>query len=141
MRWRTFFALAITAVLAFAAVTVVALEGVEAVDLRTTTPDGGQRTTRIWIADDEGVLWIEAANPDRPFLHDIAEHPTVELLRHGAIRKYRAVPVPGEEGHRTVRRLLRERYGWADRWIALLADTSHSVGIRLENRNPGTIPH
>ncbi len=141
MRWRTLFALAITAALAFAVITVVALEGVEAVDLRTTTSDGGQRTTRIWIAEEDGVLWIEAANPDRPFLHDIEQHPTVELLRDGAIRKYRAVPVPGDDGHRTVRRLLRERYGWADRWVALLADTSGSVGIRLEHRNPGAIPH
>jgi hypothetical protein len=36
------------------------------------------------------------------------------------------------EGHARIRRLLAARYGWADRWIGLLADTSHSRAVRLD---------
>jgi hypothetical protein len=119
---------------AFAAVTLFALEGKEVVQLRTTTPDGGVRVTRTWIADAEGASWLEAATPDRPFLRDIEARPDVELMRAGSLLTLRAVPVPGDAGHRTIRRLLAEKYGWADTWIGLLADTSRSVAVRLDPR-------
>jgi hypothetical protein len=118
----------------FAAVTLVALEGVEVVRLRTTPPDGGARTTRIWVADADGAMWIESATPERPFLHDIATHPDVDLVRGARVLPMRATVLAGDEGHRTIRRLLRARYGWADRWIGMLADTSRSVAIRLDHR-------
>jgi hypothetical protein len=31
-----------------------------------------------------------------------------------------------------VRSLLREKYGWADRWVGLLQDTSQAVPVRLD---------
>jgi hypothetical protein len=120
----------------FAAVTLVALEGKEVVQLRTTTPDGSVRVTRTWIADADGASWLEAATPDRPFLHDVEYRPDVELVRGGSVLTLRAVPVPGDTGHRTIRRLLAEKYGWADGWIGLLTDTSRSVAVRLAPRTP-----
>ena len=30
-----------------------------------------------------------------------------------------------------VRRLLAAKYGWKDRWIGMLADTSESLGLRI----------
>jgi hypothetical protein len=120
------------AALVFAAVTLVALEGVEVVQLRTTAPDGSLRTTRTWVADAGGAMWIEAATPERPFLQDIGARPEAELVRGGRVLRLRATVVPGEEGHRQVRGLLRVKYGWADRWIGMLTDTSRSVAIRLE---------
>ena len=124
------------AVLAFGAVTLAALEGREVVRLRTTMPDGGVRTTRTWVADADGVLWIESATPERPFLRDIAARPDVELVRGGRGLPMHATIVAGDDGHRRIRSLLREQYGWADRWIGLLTDTSRSVAIRLEDRAP-----
>ena len=120
----------------FAAVTLVALEGKEVVQVRTTTPDGGVRVTRTWIADDDGTSWLEAATPDRPFLRDVEQRPELELVRGGSVLTLRAVPVPGDAGHRTIRRLLAEKYGWADTWIGQLTDTSHSVAVRLDPRTP-----
>ena len=125
------------AALLFAGVTLVALEGREVVVLRTTGAHGGTRATRIWIADYEGAAWIEAANPDREFYRHILEHPEVELVRNGAARRYHAVPVTGSDGHKLIRSLLAEKYGLADRWIGLLADTSASIAIRLEPRDGG----
>jgi hypothetical protein len=122
------------ALAAFAGVTLAALEGTEVVRLRTVAPDGTTRTTRTWVAEADGALWIEAATPERPFLLDLASHPDVELVRHGHVLALRAVPVPGEAGHRNIRALLAARYRWADTWIGLLTDTRHSVAVRLVPR-------
>jgi hypothetical protein len=112
---------------ALAAITILALEGREVVVVRT--PDG--RGTRTWIADDGGAAWVEAANPERPFLRALDTRPDVEVVRGGATHRCRATAMPNPEGHRRVRELLARKYGWADRWIGMLADTSRSVGIRL----------
>jgi len=117
---------------AFAAVTLVALEGREVVVVHTRAADGMAHATRTWVADDGGAAWIEAANPERPFLHDVAGGGTLALERHGRIRRCRAEIQPNPAGHEKIRALLAARYGWADRWIALLADTRRSVALRLE---------
>ena len=119
-------------VLVFGAVTLYALEGHEVVVLRTHAPDGSTRQTRTWVADDDGALWIEAAMPERPFLQDILSRPQVEVERGGTVRRFRPMPVPNPGGHAHIRRLLAERYGWADCWIGLLTDTSRSVEVRLD---------
>jgi hypothetical protein len=132
MRARRLVGAAALAALAFGVVTLVALEGVEVVQLRTVAPDGSVRTTRTWVADDAGATWIEAANPERPFLLDLQARPDVSLVRRGGEQRLRAVPVPGDAPHRRIRELLRLKYGWADAWIGLLANTSRSVAVRLE---------
>lgn len=114
--------------LAFAAVTLVALEGREEVVVET---GGGAHRTRTWIADDADGTWIEAANPERPFVADLRRSPTLVLDRGGVRRTCRAELVGNPEGHDRVRRLLRDRYGWADSWIGLLADTRASLAVRV----------
>lgn len=116
----------------FAAITLAALEIPEVVVVRTRDPSGGMRTTRTWIADADGLAWIEAANPEREFYRSIVADPDIELERHGALRRYHAVPLANPDGHRLIRRLLAEKYGVADWWIGLIADTSRSIAIRLE---------
>ena len=134
MSLRRLAAVLAAAVLGFAGVTLLALEGREVVQLRTVTPEGGVRSTRTWVADAEGAMWVEAANVQRPFLLDLRAHPDIELVRGGTILPVRAVAVPGPDAHRKIRSLLAEKYGWADCWIGLLADTSHSEAVRLEPR-------
>lgn len=116
----------------FGGVTLWALEGREVVVLRTWMPDGGRRQTRTWIADADGAEWVEAANPERLFLLDLRRDPRVELKRGGRDEERVATVIEGDGGHRRIRSLLRERYGVADAWIGLLADTSRSVAIRLD---------
>lgn len=127
---------ALAAALGFGGITLFALEGGEVVQIHSTPPDGTVRTTRTWVADADGALWIEAANPERPFLQDVEERPDVELVRGGTVHSLRAVPVAGAAGHRRIRDLLRAKYGWTDVWIGLLTDTSRSVAVRLESRAP-----
>jgi len=116
----------------FTAITLLALEGHEVVGLRTFDAQGQPRETRTWIADEDGYAWIEAANPERPFLLQLQAKPDVELRRHGTAHHCHAESTPNPEGHQRIRRLLAAKYGWADRWVGLLTDTSASLAVRLE---------
>lgn len=124
--------IATAVVLAFGAITLYALEGREVVVLRTAAADGGERTTRTWIVDDAGAAWVEAATPERPFLHDLERDPALRLERAGRPLRCRTAVAPNPEGHRRIRELLAAKYGWADRWIALVADTERSLAVRLD---------
>ena len=120
------------AAVAFAGVTLYALEGREVVVVHTQASDGSRRDTRTWIADDGAGPLIEAAFAERPFLQDLLVNPDIEVVRDGGVRRYRATPLPNPDGHARIRALLAEKYGWADRWVGLLQDTSRSVAVRLE---------
>jgi hypothetical protein len=126
----------LTLVVTFAVVTLVALEGREVVVVRTRDANGTEHATRTWIADADGAAWVEAANPERPFLHDLEREPTLVLDRHGTPLDCRASIVPNPDGHARIRRLLAEKYGWADCWIALVADTERSLAVRLDCTPP-----
>jgi len=128
---------AIVVAVAFGAVTLVALEGKAIAVLQTTQPDGSPRHTRVWFAEDDGALWVEAATASRPFYLDLATNAAVTVeMRSSPLQqlttargKAELVPEPG--GHRRIRELLAERYGWADDWVALLQDTSASRAVRI----------
>jgi hypothetical protein len=116
----------------FAAVTGLALESGGVAVFETRAPDGTPRTTRVWLAEEEGSLLLEAANAERPWYRDVLLDPLVRLEREGSNLPFRALPEPGDAGHRRIRELLRARYGWRDAWVGLLADTSQSITVRLE---------
>jgi hypothetical protein len=99
--------------------------------VETIGPEGVPRRTRTWIADEAGSAWVEAANPDRPFLQDLRRQAMLVLERAGSRHACGAEIAPNPDGHTRIRRLLSARYGWADRWIGLLADTHESLAIRL----------
>jgi F420H(2)-dependent quinone reductase len=118
--------------LGFAAVTGLALESGGVAVLETRAPDGTPRTTRVWVADEDGSLLVEAASAERPWYRDVLLDPMVSLKREGRVEAFRALPEPGDAGHRRVRELLRARYGWRDAWVGLVQDTSGSIAVRLE---------
>ena len=114
-------------------ITGYALEGRDVAVLRTRRADGSLQETHVWIADDAGRLSIESATAERSWYRNLLARPEVELRRRdGSLGRYRASPEPGEAGHQWIRALLREKYGWADAWVGMLQDTSHSILVRLE---------
>jgi hypothetical protein len=136
-KMRALIAAVLGALALFGLVTWLALEGGGGVAvLETKAPDGTPRTTRVWVAEDDGALWLEAANPRRAWLRDVTLDPIVSLARDGHRLSYRAVPEPGEDGHLRIRASLRERYGWRDAFVGYLADTSQSIAVRLEPLEP-----
>ena len=124
-------AILISLLLAFAGVTWAALEASGVAVLETRNADGSARRTRVWFAEHEGAIWLEAATPAREWLHDVQRSPRVTLQRGEDVEPFEAFPAPGEESHEKIRALLRAKYGWRDWWVGLLQDTSHSVAVRL----------
>ena len=103
--------------------------GREVVTLRTQRPDGSWQQTRLWIVDEGASSWLHSAGAD--WLARFEGDPVVELERAGAVRRYRAHAAPGP--HPEVDRLLREKYGLADRWVRTLApDDEDTVAVRLD---------
>jgi hypothetical protein len=115
----------------FGAVTWAALEVSDVAVLETRDPDGGARRTRVWFAEHGGAIWLEAATPAREWLHDVQRAPRVTLERGDDLESFDASPLAGEASHEEIRALLRAKYGWRDRWVGLLQDTSQSVAVRL----------
>ena len=102
--------------------------GREVVTLRTPTPDGGWKQTRLWIVDDGDGAWLHSAGEG--WLHRFDGDPVVEVERSGRVVRYRAHATPGP--HPRVDRLLREKYGIADRWVRFLAPCGpDTIPVRL----------
>jgi hypothetical protein len=103
--------------------------GREVVTLRTQRPDGTWQATRLWIVDDGPTAWLHSAGPNwrKRFEGD----PIVEVERADGIHRYRAHAVPGP--HPEVHRLLREKYGIADRWVRFIGpDNDQTLAVRLD---------
>lgn len=121
---------------AFGATTLVALEGKDVAVLHTRDDTGGARRTRVWVAESDGALWVEAATPERGFYRDLLLRPELDVEHGGRAQRMIARPEPGDAGHERIRTMLRDKYGWADCWVAMLQDTSRSVAVRLDPAPP-----
>ena len=114
--------------LAALAFTLWTLESSEVAVLVTRRADA--TPTHVWWAEHAGAIWLEAATPQREWLADALLRPDVELVRAGQRAAYRAERVGDGAGHTRVRSLLREKYGFTLRSVAvrLLPRESSSGG-------------
>lgn len=103
--------------------------GREVVTLRTQRPDGSWQATRLWIVDEGASSWLHSGGAE--WLARFEGDPVVEVVRGGEARRFRAHAVPGP--HPAVDRLLREKYGVADRWVRFVGpDKEDTVAVRLD---------
>ena len=103
--------------------------GHEVVTLRTQRPDGSWQETRLWIVDDGAASWLHSGGAAWKKRFD--GDPVVELERGHQTQRYRAHAVPGP--HPNVDRLLRAKYGLADRWVRFISpDDGGTVAVRLD---------
>jgi hypothetical protein len=125
------FAAAVVGVLVAASLLLVALsEFGEVVVIHTALEDGTERRTRIWIVDtEEGPLVRGTAG--KPWVDGIRRRSAVEVDRAGERRAWVAVEPEDPSTCRLADRLMREKYGVADRAIALLRDYESSTCFRL----------
>jgi hypothetical protein len=134
-RWRrplnVLFVSAALLVVAFAAITWWALEagGVAVVDTRA--PDGARRSTHVWYVERDSELWLEAGSPENAWFQDVQRDPLLVFRAEGASARYVARPVSDPDAQQQVRALLREKYGFRDRWVGLFVAASGSVAVRL----------
>lgn len=115
----------------FAATSWWALEAGGVAVVETRAADGSVRSTRVWYAEVDGELWLEAATPESSWFKDLQRDPELTLEAGGESRRYVAETVERPSGHARIRSALREKYGLRDWWVGLLVDPSRSVAVRL----------
>ncbi len=130
-------ALVLLAALFLLTVGLASESGEEIVVLTTTAEDGAPAETRLWVVDDAGHAWLRAGVPTSGWLVRLEAHPEVTVLRGGESLRLRAVPVREPATRDRIHALMREKYGFADRWISLIRDGTESVAVRLDPIPPG----
>ena len=116
---------------AFGVTTWWVLESGGVAVVETRTPEGADRSTHVWFTEPDGELWLEAGTPENSWFRDVQQHPELTFRVDGRSTRYAARPVEDASGHARIRSLIREKYGFRDRWVGLLVDTSNSVAVRL----------
>lgn len=123
----------VLALVLFVASILLASElGSELVTLGTVAADGTTSETRLWVVDDGGSAWLRASVPESGWLLRLEANPAVIVERAGTATSFHAVPVSEPAVRDRIHRLMREKYGWADRWISIIRDGSLSVPVRLD---------
>lgn len=116
---------------AFAGVTWWALESGGVAVVETRRPDGSVRTTHVWYVVPDGEIWLEAGTPANGWFVDTQRNAELRLVAEGLTGRYLAAAVADASGHRQIRDMIRAKYGFRDRWITSIIDTSDSVAVRL----------
>ena len=106
--------------------------GGEVVVVHTRDPDGADRATHLWVVDHAGFAWLRSGVPGSAWFRRLEESPDVVVERSGESRRFRAMLVRDPETRDRIHALMREKYGFADRWISAIRDGSGSIPIRLE---------
>lgn len=135
-----FIAIAIGAALGFLLLLGLAQFGAsesgEVLVLETLDAAGQSHETRIWVVDDAGVAWVRGGE-DSGWVQRLLQNPEVRAERMGRQASLRAVPFREPAVRDRVNALMREKYGFADRFIALSLGDPDRVGalpIRLDPR-------
>jgi hypothetical protein len=85
----------------------------------------------VWYTEPKEELWLEAGTPENAWFQDVQQNPVLTFIANGSSARYAARPVHDPSAHTRIRSLIREKYGFRDRWVGLIADTSHSVAVQL----------
>jgi hypothetical protein len=110
--------------------------GGEIVVLRTGGAGGETLETRLWVVDHQGAQWLRGG-AGSGWLTRIEEDPDVVMVRRGQAEPYRALPVRDAAVRDRIEALMAEKYGFADRLIALVRDPEGSVAVRLDPLSAG----
>jgi hypothetical protein len=111
-------------------VQMIAAESGEVVEVTTLDSAGAARTTRLWVVDYDGGQWLRAGGGIAGWFGRLSDRPEVEVERAGITAHYRAVPDRAQQG--AINHLMREKYGWAERYIGFFIPRDGSIPIRLE---------
>lgn len=133
-------ALAIGAVLGLLLLLVIAQllasESGEVLVLETLDADGRPHETRIWVVEDAGATWVRGG-ADAGWVQRLLERPEVRAERAGEWSSFLAAPERDPATRDRVNRLMREKYGFADLFIAVTlgdVDREGALPVRLDPR-------
>lgn len=111
--------------------------GKDIVVLHKKTGDGAASMTRLWIVDAPQHSWLHHGWSDAPWIQHLQDEPIVTIDRSGVEQQYLASLDPGSDHE--VHRLLREKYGAADRLVRFWWGTDTETGL-LTGETCKTIP-
>ena len=121
---------------AFFGFVILASESGEVITLRTQDAASEWHSTRLWVVDHEGAEWTRTGHPEKAWFVRLSANPVVEVKRDGVASSRRAVPVSDPDVSREVNDAYKEKYGIADRIVALSGDATKRVVIRLDRIEP-----
>jgi hypothetical protein len=101
--------------------------GKDVVILHKKTGDGAMSMTRLWVVDAPGHSWLHHGWSDAAWIQHVQAEPIVTINRDGAEHQYLASPDPGSDPE--VHRLLRNKYGLADRLVRFWWGTDTEAGL------------
>jgi hypothetical protein len=114
--------------LLYAAVHLTLIEvGQEIVVLHKPNPEGPPSRARLWIVDGGGHTWLHHGYAGSYWIQRLAEDPVVKIERGGETLEYRATPDTASDPE--VHRLMREKYGFADRLVRFWSGTNTEAGF------------
>ena len=120
---------------------LLASESGEVLVLETRDAEGQPHETRVWVVEDwvvedAGVLWLRGG-ADSGWVQRLLATPEIRAERAGQQAAFLAVPDRDPAARDRVNALMREKYGFADRFIAVTlgdADRQDALPIRLNPR-------
>ncbi len=115
----------------FVTITWVALESSGVITVTTLSVNGDKRQTHVWYVKEGNRLALEAGHPDNPWVKDLSNQTTIAVAGESLDGRYTYTTDLSPEGHREIRNLMRQKYGWRDWWVDLLFDTSQSGLLEL----------
>jgi hypothetical protein len=124
----------------FAAVTYAALETGGVAIAETEMEDGTIRSTHVWFARKQNELWLEAGSATNGWFVDVQRTGELELKLGANPFRYKAEIHDKPAARKRVRRLLRQKYGWRDQWVALFVDQEGTIPVRLIAAGTGVVP-
>ena len=127
--WRVLLAFCVALVL-LAAASGAWLATRDRIVLRTNVRSPFINETALWSASDGIDLWVEAPAVDTDWYRQLLDDPMVEVREHGRTHRFLAQPEPSARTR--VRRLHRDKYGWADLALGLLRDPERVIAVRLK---------
>jgi hypothetical protein len=115
---------------------LVASESGEVLVLETLDAEGQPHETRIWVVDDAGAVWVRGGL-DAGWVERLQANPEIRAERGGQQASFLAVPDRDPAARGRVNALMNEKYGFADRFIAVTlgdAEREGALAIRLDPR-------
>ena len=107
---------------------LLASESGEVLVLETLDAEGQPQQTRIWVVDDAGTAWVRG-DPDSGWVGRLLASPEVRAERAGQTASFTAVPDRTPAARDRLNALMAEKYGFADRFIAVTLGDGERAGV------------
>lgn len=109
----------------------LAAERVEVIEVHAKDTDGSMVTTRLWVVDHEGGMYVRVGADGSGWYSRMQANPEIEMTRGEKTAIYRAIPDPTKSD--TINDLMQEKYTWGDTFIgSLVGGREGSIPILLQ---------